>query len=99
MPAILSWGFRQKPDRPPPPIERLGDLRAALDRPGSRLLKTHVAPTQKRKGGTSYEVNGRTVAPATVAQALTLGRLRPHDPDLLGDDGNSQTFIWATRHE
>jgi hypothetical protein len=98
MPAILCWGFR-KPDRPPPPIERLGDLRAALARPEARLLKTHVAPTQKRKGGISYEVNGRTVAPATVAQALTLGRLRPHDPDLLGDDDNAQSWTWGPRHE
>jgi hypothetical protein len=99
MPAILCSGVWQKPDRPPRSIERLGDLRAALARPEARLLKTHVAPTQKRKGGISYEVNGRTVAPATVAQALTLGRLRPHDPDLLGDDGNSQTFVWEPCHE
>jgi len=98
MPAILCWGFRQKPGGRPP-IERLGDLRAALARSGARLLKTHVAATRRRKGGISYEVNGRAVAPATVAQALTLGRLRPHDPDLLGDDGNSQTFVWESRHE
>ena len=96
MPAILSWGFRQKPDRPPPPIERLGDLRAALARPEARLTKTFIARAPKR---ISYEVNGRAVAPATVAQAFTLGRLRPHDPDLLGHGDNAQSWTWGARDE
>jgi len=99
MPAFLCWGVWQKPDRPPPPIERLGDLRAALARPEARLRKTFLARSDKRKAGVVYEIGARTVAPATVAQALTLGRLRPRDPDLLGDGNNAQSWTWGAPDE
>jgi hypothetical protein len=91
----LTWGAHIKPDRRLPPIQRLAELHATLDRrPRARLTKTFIARTRKRKGGVAYEAQGHPVERRVVEEALAQGRLKPHDAGLFGPD-NPQSWIWG----